>query len=95
MEQDANILYTQCGHSRCERFTRPHAEHLFRFVRSSIPLPAMNRCLFFRCDVFFFGTAFSIPSHMSDSDGIDGRLSDGSASAANGVGSNRKGCERR
>jgi len=28
--------------------------------------PANCRCLFFICDVFFFGTAFSIPSHISE-----------------------------
>jgi hypothetical protein len=28
-------------------------------------LPAICLCLFFMCDVFFFGTARSIDSHMS------------------------------
>ncbi len=28
--------------------------------------PANCRCLFFICDVFFFGTAFNIPSHISE-----------------------------
>ena len=39
---------------------------------SSILLFAMNRCLLFICDVFFLGTARSIPSHISEtSEGID------------------------
>ena len=29
-------------------------------------LPASCRCLFFLCDVFFLGTAFKIPSQISD-----------------------------
>ena len=28
-------------------------------------LPAICRCLFFMCDVFFFGTARRMPSHIS------------------------------
>lgn len=54
----------------------------------------MKRVRFFMYDVFFFGTAFSKPSQMSDSDGIDGSET-GMASAAKGVGSMRKGCARR
>lgn len=55
----------------------------------------MNLCLFLRCDVFFLGTAFSIPSHISAREGNDGMDIDGNASAANGVGSNRNGCAMR
>ena len=63
--------FTQYGHNTCALFTFPHAEHLFNAVTSLIPLPAMNLCLFFMCDVFFFGTARSTDSHMSpSSDGI-------------------------
>jgi len=65
------IDFTQYGHNTCALFTFPHAEHLFNAVTSLIPLPAMNLCLFFMCDVFFFGTARSTDSHMSpSSDGI-------------------------
>ena len=46
-------------------------------------------------DVFFFGTAFKMPSQMSPNDGSDGSASDGMASAAKGVGRVRNGCERR
>jgi hypothetical protein len=60
-----------------------------------MPLPAMNRCLFFICDVFFLGTAFNNPSHMSANDGIAGSAIDGRGKPANVVGSNRNGCERR
>lgn len=79
----------------CARLIRPHAEHLFNDVMSLRPLPAMNRCRFLRYDVFFLGTALRMPSHMSPRDGNDGRESEGIASAAKGVGSMRKGCERR
>jgi len=92
----ATIPSTQYGHNICARFTLPHAEHRFSAVISFNPFPAMNRCRFLRYDVFFFGTAFNMPSHISPSDGNDGSESDGIASAANGVGNNvRNGCERR
>ena len=80
----------------CMRLTLPHAEHLFKAVTSFRPLPAMNRWRFLRYDVFFFGTALSMPSHISVREGNEGSESDGIASPANGVGSNvRNGCERR
>lgn len=69
----------------CARFVRPHAEHRFSDVMSSMPLPAMNRVRFFMYDVFFLGTAFRMPSQISPSEGNDGSDSDGMASAANGV----------
>jgi hypothetical protein len=59
------------------------------------PLPAINRCRFFRYDVFFFGTAFSMPSQISPSDGNEGKCMAGIANAANGVGNVRNGCARR
>lgn len=86
---------TQYGHSTCARLTLPQPEHFFSAVMSFSPLPAMNRCRFLRYDVFFFGTALSKPSHISDSEGNDGSDSDGIASAAKGVGSVRNGCDRR
>ena len=45
----------------------------------------MNRCRFLRYDVFFLGTALSMPFHMSASDGSDGSDSEGNASAPKGV----------
>lgn len=89
------IPLTQYGHRICARFTLPHAAHLFRFVRSFSAFPAMKRWRPFRCDVFFLGTALSMPSHMSDIEGILGSVREGSAIAANCVGMRRKGCERR
>jgi hypothetical protein len=86
---------TQYGHRIWALFTLPHAEHRFSDVISFSPLPAMNRWRFLRYDVFFFGTALSIPSQMSPNDGSDGSDSEGMARAAKGVGSVRKGCERR
>ena len=79
----------------CARLTLPHAEQRFSDVMSLRPLPAMNRCRFLRYDVFFLGTAFKIPSQISPSDGNDGNDSEGIASAANGVGSMRNGCDSR
>jgi hypothetical protein len=55
----------------------------------------MNRCRFLRYDVFFLGTALSMPSQISASDGIAGSDSDGIASAPNGVVSAPNGCDRR
>jgi hypothetical protein len=77
------------------RFILPHAEHLFSDVTSFNALPAMNRWRFLRYDVFFLGTALRMPSHISPKEGSDGSESEGIASAAKGVGSVRKGCERR
>lgn len=40
-------------------------------------LPAICLCRFLECDVFFFGTALRIPSHIpSSNDGMDGRFKD-------------------
>lgn len=61
----------QSEHKVCIFFTPPQAGHLFNDVTSFRAFPAICRCLFFMCDVFFLGTARSIPSHMSPSrDGI-------------------------
>jgi hypothetical protein len=49
----------------CAFFGFPHAGHWTRLLTSFNALPANCRCLFFICDVFFFGTARSIPSHIS------------------------------
>jgi hypothetical protein len=94
-QSDQSLPSTQYGHRRCARFILPHAEHVFNAVTSLSPLPAINRWRFLRYDVFFFGTALSRPSHISDSDGNEGSDSEGIANAANGVGIVRKGCERR
>lgn len=53
------------GHKVCIFFMPPQVGHLFRFVTSFRALPAICLCLFFMCEVFDFGTALSIPSHMS------------------------------
>jgi hypothetical protein len=90
-----NLPSTQYAHKMCARLTLPHAAHLVSAVMSFSPLPAMNRWRFLRYDVFFLGTAFKTPSQISLSDGKDGNHMDGIANAANGVGSVRKGCERR
>jgi hypothetical protein len=58
---------TQYGHNTCALFALPHELHLFRAVTSFNALPAICLCLFFMCDVFFLGTALSIPSHRSES----------------------------
>lgn len=57
----------QVGHNVCIFLVLPHEGHLLRFVTSFRPLPAICLCRFFMCDVFFFGTAFRIPSHISSS----------------------------
>lgn len=66
-----SLLATQCGHSICALFVRPQPEHVLSAVTSLSALPAICLCLFFMCDVFFFGTARNTDSQMSDtSDGI-------------------------
>jgi hypothetical protein len=63
---------TQYGHRKCCLFGFPHAGHLLMAVISFNLLLCIKRFRFFMCDVFFFGTAFRIPSHMSDSiEGIE------------------------
>jgi len=76
---------TQYGHRICILLTLPQPEHVFNDVISLSPLPAMNRCRFLRYDVFFLGTALSMPSHISASDGREGSDSEGNASAPKGV----------
>lgn len=58
---------TQKGHSKCALLTLPQAEHLFKAVTSLNALPARNLWRFFLCEVFFFGTARIIDSHISAS----------------------------
>lgn len=85
---DLEILvpFTQYGHRRCALFTWPHAEHLLSAVTSFNPFPAICRILFFECDVFFLGTAFSIPSHIPSSiSGILSDIADGIPSAKVGM----------
>lgn len=89
------IASTQYGHRMCIRLTRPHPEHLFSAVTSLRPLPARNRWRFLRYDVFFFGTAFRMPSHTSARDGIAGSEREGIARAPNGVDRAPRGCVRR
>ena len=57
----------QVGHNVCIFLVLPHEGHLLRLLTSFRPLPAICLCRFFICDVFFFGTAFRIPSHISSS----------------------------
>lgn len=50
---------------------------MHKFVTSLSAFPAICLCLFLECDVFFFGTALRIPSHIpSSNDGMDGRFKD-------------------
>ena len=60
-----NLRPMHVGQSVCIFLVLPHAGHLFRLVTSFRALPAICLCRFFICDVFFFGTAFSMPSHIS------------------------------
>ena len=57
----------QVRHNVCIFLVLPHEGHLLRFVTSFRALPAICLCRFFICDVFFFGTAFRMPSHISSS----------------------------
>ena len=50
----------------CAFFGFPHAGHRTRLLTSFNALPANCLCLFFICDVFFFGTARNMPSHISE-----------------------------
>ena len=74
-----DIPLTQYGHSKWALLTFPQAEHLFKLVTSFNALPAMNRDLFFICEVFFFGTARKIDSHIPDNN--DGTLREKAAGA--------------
>ena len=77
------LLDRQLGQRWCIFLVSPHAGHLHSSVTSFRALPAICLCLFFECDVFFFGTALSIPSQMpSRRDGIEGRPSWNAAGTA-------------
>jgi len=82
------LLDVQLGHRWCILFVSPQAGHLQSDVTSFSAFPAICLCLFFICDVFFFGTAFNIPSQIpSRIDGNDGSPSwkdTGTASAKDG-----------
>lgn len=79
------LPFTQYGHNTCPLFKCPQAEHLFNDVTSFSPLPAICLCLFFMCDVFFFGTARRIDSHKpSINPGILRCIAKGSDSANEG-----------
>lgn len=80
-----HVLFMQYEHKKCILLTRPQAGHLQSPVTSSRALPAFCLLLFLLYDVFFFGTAFSIPSH-SPSNNL-GRLRLMAGSAADNVGS--------
>ena len=83
---------TQYGHNKCALLTFPHAEHLFKAVKSFSAFPAYCLCLFFIWDVFFFGTAFSIDSHNpSTRPGIFSCIADGRANCNEGS-SGRESC---
>lgn len=82
----------QVGHRVCIFLVLPQAGHLFRFVTSFKALPAICLCLFFICEVFFLGTAFSMPSHMSPN--IEGMfwITAGIAMANEGIEGSRECC---
>lgn len=65
-EEGSSLPLTQYGHKRCARFGSPQPEHLLMLVTSLSPFPAICLCLFFMWEVFFFGTARSIESQISD-----------------------------
>jgi len=66
------ISATQYGHNVWAFLGLPQPGHLTTLLTSFIALPASNLCLRFICEVFFFGTAFKMPSQMSESN--DGML---------------------
>lgn len=69
-------LGAQVGQRKCILLTPPQAGHRHSSVTSFRALPAICLCLLLECDAFFFGTAFNMPSHISSSDGSDGRFND-------------------
>jgi hypothetical protein len=70
--EERRLPDTQYGHNVCDFFGFPHPGHFTTLFTSFKALPAKRRCRLFMCDVFFLGTALSIPSQMSDSN--DGML---------------------
>ena len=81
---------TQYGHSKCALLTFPHAEHLFNAVTSFKAFPAYCLCLFFICEVFFFGTALSIDSQIPSTKlGRFNCIAEGRANPSEGM----RGCE--
>jgi len=63
----SSLLCTQCGHRMCILFILPHELQWLRLMRSFSALPANCLERFRECDVLFFGTASSKPSHNDES----------------------------
>lgn len=51
------IPLTHVGHRTCDLFGSPQPGHLLKLFTSFNALPAICRCRFFMCEVFFLGTA--------------------------------------
>lgn len=65
-EQGSRIVPSRhLWHNRCVRFISPQPGHVQRPLTSSRALPAICRCLFRECDVFFLGTARNTESQIS------------------------------
>jgi len=61
-----SLLCTQCGHNMCILFILPHELQWLRLMRSFSALPASCLERLRECDVLFFGTASSNPSHSDE-----------------------------
>lgn len=65
-EQGSRVVPSRhLWHSRCVRLISPQPGQVHRPLMSSRALPAICRCLFRECDVFFLGTARNTESHIS------------------------------
>jgi hypothetical protein len=83
------LLFIQVSQRWCILLVPPQTGHLHRLLTSLSALPAICRCLFLECDVFFLGTAFKMPSQMpSRIPGRDGRLREIAGMASEYLGKN-------
>lgn len=86
------LLGPQTAQRKCILFAAPQDGHLTSSVTSFKAFPAICLCLLLECETFFLGTAFSRPSHISSSDGSDGRFNEMAGIGQEIFG--RRGCDR-
>lgn len=83
------LLFIHDSQRWCILLVPPQTEHLHKLLTSLSALPAICLCLFLACDVFFFGTAFKMPSQIPSSmSGMEGRFRDMAGTASEYLGRN-------
>lgn len=83
------LLFIHVSQRWCILLVPPQTGHLHKLLTSLSAFPAICLCLFLACDVFFFGTAFKMPSQITSSmSGMEGRFRDMAGMASEYLGRN-------